>query len=75
MVNIPPIFKGDKVIVYTLPDCPNCVKLKDELDKRGIVYSVAQMDSVDSIVEMRSSDCFAMSAPVLQIGDKFYEEF
>lgn len=73
MVEIPPIFKGDLVRVYTLPSCPNCITLKDMLDKKGVVYKVVPMDSPEGVTELRVNGCFAMQAPVLQVGDRFYE--
>ena len=53
--------------VYTLPSCTRCESLKEELHKRGIDFIVAEMDSAESITEMRIEGCFAMEAPVLAI--------
>jgi len=60
-------------IVYTLEVCPNCMKLKEALTKAGIEYDERDMQSAESITEMRINGCFAMEAPVLQIGERFAE--
>lgn len=73
MVEIPPILKGDKVIVYSLPNCPNCMRLKDALNLHRVVYKTLMMDTSEGITELRVNGCFAMQAPVLQVGDRFYE--
>lgn len=62
-----------KPIIYTLEVCPNCIKLKDTLKNEGIEYEEIDMQLPDSITEMRINGCFAMEAPVLQIGDVFME--
>jgi glutaredoxin len=60
-------------IVYTLEVCPNCIKLKEALTKAGIRYDERDMQSAESITEMRVNGCFAMEAPVLQVGEIFAE--
>ena len=73
-INLPYIEEGDEVIVYSLPHCPNCVELKHALNDAGVKYSVLMMDTAEGITELRVNGCFAMQAPVLQVGDTFYEE-
>lgn len=62
-----------KPIVYSLEVCPNCMKLKEALTQAGICYDERDMQSAESITEMRVNGCFAMEAPVLQIGERFAE--
>lgn len=61
------------VIVYTMEHCPNCEQLKGELARRKISFETRPMDSAESITEMRVNGCFAMEAPVIQVGEEFYE--
>ena len=35
------------IIVYTLPDCPNCETLKEWLKMKGIDYIVAPFDTLN----------------------------
>jgi len=62
------------LIVYTLPECPNCIILKEFLSKNGAKFREEPMDTAASITEMRVNQCFAMMAPVLRVGDEFYED-
>jgi len=61
------------IIIYTLENCPQCIEMKNKLAACGYEYIEKPMDSAESITEMRLNQCFAMEAPVLQVGDRFYE--
>jgi len=61
-----------KYIVYSTKDCPKCETLKDNLHKKGIDFEEKDMSTAESITELRVNGCFAMSAPVLQVDEKFY---
>ena len=74
MVELPYISPDDGVKVYTLPNCPNCMRLKDALNMHKISYVIVPMDSAEGIAELRYGGCFAMMAPVLQVNDTFYED-
>jgi len=60
-------------IIYTLPDCPNCIILKDFLRDSRVKFKEFPMDSAESITEMRFAGCFAVVAPVLRTNSGFYE--
>jgi glutaredoxin len=62
-----------KYIVYSTKDCPKCVALKDDLHRKGIEFEDKDMSTAESITELRVGGCFAMSAPVLQIDESFYD--
>jgi len=62
-----------KPIIFTLEVCPNCMKLKEALKEEGIEYDEKDMESGEGITELRFGGCFAMEAPVLQIGEVFAE--
>lgn len=62
-----------KIIIYTLEVCPNCIQLKEALKELNIKYKEADMQSAESITEMRVGGCWAFEAPVLQVEDDFYE--
>jgi len=74
MVKLPYISPDDGVILYSLPNCPNCMRLKDALNMAKVKYKTFMMDSAEGIAELRYGGCFAMMAPVLQINDTFYED-
>jgi glutaredoxin len=61
------------LILYTLPECPNCETLKEKLKIMGYEYEEKDMSTAENIAELRYSGCFALSAPVLQMDDTFYE--
>jgi glutaredoxin len=73
MVELPYISPDDGVILYSLPNCPNCMALKDKLNMSKIKYRTLMMDTPEGITELRVGGCFAMMAPVLQVNDTFYE--
>ena len=74
MVKLPYISDDDGVILYSLPNCPNCMILKDALNLAKVRYKTLMMDSAEGITDLRSCGCFAMQAPVLQVNDTFYED-
>jgi glutaredoxin len=61
------------IIVYSLPNCPNCEHLKEVLKTTGYDFEERPMDSAESITDMRIEGCFAMEAPVLKVNDKYFE--
>jgi len=61
-------------VIYTLSVCPNCVLLKAALKELGIEFVEKDMQSAESITDMRVEGYFGFSAPVLCIdGDRFYD--
>ena len=61
------------IILYSLPNCPNCLEIKEKLESYGYEYEERPMDSAESITELRFNGCFAIAAPVLQVDDAFFE--
>jgi len=59
------------MIVYTLPDCPNCARLKEALTERCIPFEEKPLDDPESLTDMRVNGCFTNEAPVLKIGDVY----
>ena len=74
MVELPAIAEGDEVVVYSLPNCPYCILLKDALNMAKVKYKTIMVDCAEGIAELRYGGCFAMMAPVLQVNDTFYED-
>ncbi|MDX8551782.1 glutaredoxin family protein [Methanospirillum sp. J.3.6.1-F.2.7.3] len=60
-------------IVYTLDVCPNCEKLKAALTEAGIEFEERDMQTRDSLVDLRCRACFTQEAPVLMTEDQVYE--
>ncbi len=61
-----------KISVYSTKFCPNCKMLKQLLDKENVPYKEIDMATPIGLTELRINSIFTMSAPVLQIDNKFY---
>lgn len=65
---------GDsEIVVFTLPVCPTCERVKAALTDAGIAYAEMGMDTADGITELRVNGCFAMEAPVVLYQGEFLE--
>ncbi len=60
------------VLIYSTSNCPNCRLLKQLLDKKKIPYKEVDMATPAALTELRMNGVFTMTAPVLQIGSRFY---
>jgi glutaredoxin len=60
------------ITVYSKKDCPNCDMLKGLLNKENIEHKIEKIDTPAALTELRLNDVYTMSAPVLQIDNKFY---
>jgi glutaredoxin len=58
--------------VYSKKGCPNCDMLKGLLREENIEYDIVRIDTPAALTELGMNNIFTMSAPVLQIGSKFY---
>ena len=36
--------KIENVVVYTKPNCPNCVQLKSLLERKGVDFTIVELD-------------------------------
>ena len=61
-----------KILIYSTKLCPNCKILKELLKRENIQYENINMSTPEALTELRMNSVFAMSAPVLQIDNKFY---
>lgn len=61
-----------KILVYSTKTCPNCKILKQLLEKENVQYKDINMATPEAMTELRMNKVFTMSAPVLQIENKFY---
>jgi len=61
-----------EIQVYSTGSCPNCRVLKQTLEKKKIQYKDIDMATPAALTELRMNGVFTMSAPVLQIGNRFY---
>ena len=61
-----------KISVYSTKLCPNCKMLKQLLGQENIQYKDIDMATPIGLTELRMNNMFTMSAPVLQIDNKFY---
>jgi glutaredoxin len=60
-------------VVFCSEHCPNCEKLKELLKKENIPFEVRDIQSKDSLVEMRCKAVFPQEAPVLRINGRYLE--
>lgn len=58
--------------VYSTSNCPNCRVLKQLLEKMNVQYREVDMATPAALTELRMNGVFTMSAPVLQVDNKFY---
>lgn len=61
-----------EITIYTLKNCPNCEMLKTLLKKENIEFKQLSMNTPQAMTELSTNNVFTMSAPVLQIDNKFY---
>ncbi len=64
--------QNTELTVYTTEVCPKCQRLKTFLQAQGIPFKTFDMQSPEGLAELRFNGCFALEAPVLQIGEEFY---
>jgi len=60
------------ITVYHTRDCPRCMELEDALEDRGLDWGGDDMGDPASLTTLRTNGVFTLSAPVLQVDDKFY---
>lgn len=62
-------------IVYTLKNCPNCLKAKQMMKKLGINFSTKRMDNPDVMTELNLEKIFPVSAPVIKYANQVFYTF
>ena len=61
-----------EIQIYSTTNCPNCRVLKQFLENRNIQYKEVNMATPAALTELRMNGVFTMSAPVLQVGSRFF---
>ena len=61
-----------EIQIYSTVNCPNCRVLKQFLETKNIQYKELDMATPAALTELRMNGVFTMSAPVLQVGSKFF---
>jgi glutaredoxin len=61
-----------KIRVYTTEVCPSCKQLKQTLEQHDKTYQEVNIATPEALTELALSGVFTLSAPVLQVGDRFY---
>ncbi len=61
-----------EINIYSTSNCPNCRVLKQLLEKKNIQFNEVDMGTPAALTELRMNGVFTMSAPVLQIGGKYF---
>lgn len=60
------------ILIYSTTDCPNCRVLKAFLKNRNVEFKERDMSTPEALTELSMNGVFTMSAPILQIGNRFY---
>lgn len=58
--------------IYSTSNCPNCRLLKQLLKEKNILYKEIDMATPAGLTELRMNGRYDLSAPILQIGNRFY---
>ncbi len=58
--------------IYSTKACPKCEQLKKALKSAGLQFEDLDMGTPEALTELRVNGVFTLSAPVLQVDDKFY---
>lgn len=58
--------------LYSTNNCPNCRVLKQILENKKIEYKEVDMATPAALTELRMNGVFTMSAPVLQVDNRFF---
>lgn len=61
-----------EIKIYSTVNCPNCRVLKQFLETRNIQYKEVDMATPAALTELHMNGVFTMSAPVLQVGSRFF---
>ncbi|MCZ7361810.1 MAG: glutaredoxin family protein [Candidatus Methanoperedens sp.] len=61
-----------EINIYSTANCPNCRVLKQLLEKKNVRFNEVDMGTPAALTELRMNGVFTMSAPVLQIGGKYF---
>ncbi len=58
--------------IYSTKSCPKCEQLKKALKSAGLQFENLDMATPEALTELRVNGVFTLSAPVLQLDEKFY---
>ncbi len=58
--------------IYSTRNCPNCRVLKQFLANKNVPFTEVDMATPAALTELRINGLFTMTAPVLQVGNKFH---
>jgi glutaredoxin len=61
-----------KYKLFSTKNCPKCLLVRNALLDEKTSFEVVDMGTPESQTELYSNGVFTMSAPVLQVDDKFY---
>ncbi len=60
------------ILIYSTRNCPNCRVLKQFLANKNVPFTEVDMATPAALTELRINGLFTMTAPVLQVGNKFH---
>ena len=60
------------ILIYSMKNCPNCEVLKQLLNRKNVEYKTININTPEALTELYKNSVYTMSAPVLQVDNKFY---
>jgi len=61
------------IIVYSTKQCPNCKRLKSNLDRNNIEYTELDLDDTEVMTNLTMKNIVALSAPLLEINGMVFK--
>ncbi|OPY53056.1 MAG: glutaredoxin-like protein [Methanosaeta sp. PtaU1.Bin060] len=58
--------------IYSTKACSKCEQLKKALKSAGLQFDEIDMATPEALTELRINGVFTLSAPVLQLDERFY---
>jgi glutaredoxin len=61
-----------EITIFTLPVCPNCEELKQELKTRNIIFKERNLEDSNVYTDLLL-DCVTLTeAPIIKIDEQYY---
>ena len=63
----------ENIVLYTLPNCKNCEKIKIILKQKGIKFKEYTLNA-ESLADLRYDGIFSLTAPIVKIKNTYYTD-
>ena len=61
------------IIIYSTKQCPNCKRLKGNLNKNNIEYTELDLDNIEVAASLILRNIWVQSAPLLEINGMIFK--